>query len=150
MLAMELPPVPEVPLPELPTAFLEIACLPETIFTTDTFINGQPCPPDPIHRGLLEAKPVKLRSANSRAEPVKSQPDAPGAEPVQLRPSNPGTEPIKSWPDAPEAEPIKSRPTTSNTEPVKSQPDAPGAEPVKSRPANARPSPSHRGWPPIL
>ena len=48
LLAMALPPVPEVPPPELPTTFPEIACPLEAIFSTDTFIHGQPCPPRPI------------------------------------------------------------------------------------------------------
>ena len=90
LLAMDLPPVPEVTLPELPTMFPEIACPPEAIFSTDTFINGQLCPPGPIQGGPPDAEPIKLRPANSETEPIKSQPDAPGARP----------EPIKSRPDA--------------------------------------------------
>ena len=98
LLAMALPPVPEVPPPELPTMFPEIACPPEAIFSTDTFINGQPCPPGPIQGWPQDAEPVKSRPATSETEPVKSQPATAETEPVKSQPDVPGAEPVKSWP----------------------------------------------------
>ena len=120
LLAMALPPVPEVPPPELPTTFPEIACPPEAIFSKDTFINGQPCPPGPIQGRPQDAEPVKSRPATSKTKPIKSRP-------VTIK-----TEPVKSWPDAPGAKPIKSRPATYTLNAV--------TQPTDSRPDSERPS----------
>ena len=60
------------------TTFLEIVCPPEAIFSTDTFINKQPCPPVSIQGGPPDAEPIKSRPANPRTKPVKSGLNAPG------------------------------------------------------------------------
>ncbi len=63
LLAKSVPPVPDTPPPEPPSEFPEISEPPGTIFTEDTFVNGQPCPPGPIRGWLPDAEPVKLSPA---------------------------------------------------------------------------------------
>ncbi len=63
LLAMSIPPVPDVPPPEPPSEFPEISDPPSIIFTEDMFVNGRPCPPGPIRGWPPDAEPVKSRPA---------------------------------------------------------------------------------------
>ena len=138
LLAMGLPPVPKVPRESLPTTFPEIASPPEPIFSSDIFINGQPCPPGPLYLGPPASPPAKPES-----RPVKSRSDVPGATLNSQAPASPGAVPVKSRPDAHGAKAGPSTLASPSAEPVKSWPDAlgatlgsaaaasPSAEPVK-------------------
>jgi hypothetical protein len=63
LLAMSIPPAPDLSPTEPPLEFPEILDPPGAILIKDTFVNGQPCPPGPIQRLPPEAEPVKSRPA---------------------------------------------------------------------------------------